>query len=179
MLAIHSCDLPSDALLNRYAASGGYVDCYVTELAASVSHQEYVEAFYTTAVFKLERLILRLLAARPSTDAEAAELARGESASFAAWSVEERSPGQLLLADFTGRTKSWLRIAPRPDGGTQLYFGSAVVPLRDRKTGRVTLGPAFNVLLGFHKLYSQTLLFAARRRLARKAQSHMHVSRNS
>lgn len=169
MPAIHSCNLPSDALLNRYAASDGYVDCYVAELAVSVSFEEYVEAFYTTAVFKLERLILRIAVDRPSTDAEAGELARGERSSFAAWLVEARAPDQLLLADFTGRTKSWLKIAPRSDGGALLHFGSAVVPVRDRKSGRATLGSVFTALLGFHKLYSRILLIAARRRLARRS----------
>ena len=55
MAIIRSCELPSNALLNRYLASGAYADCYVTEVTRRVSHAEYVEAFYTTAVFKLER----------------------------------------------------------------------------------------------------------------------------
>src|SRR5205823_938521 len=83
---IRSCQLPSEALLNRYLASGAYADCYVTEVARRVSHAEFVEAFYTTAVFKLERLILHAFVSRPSTDAQAGQLARGELSSFAAWS---------------------------------------------------------------------------------------------
>ena len=170
--SIRSCPLPSDALLNRYLASGAYADCYVTKVRHRVSHAEFVEAFYTTAVFKLERLILRVLVSRPSTDVQAGQLGRGEVSSFAAWSVEGRAPNQLLLCDFSGRTRSWLMVAAseNPDfAGTWLYFGSALVPVRSRKTGRTSLGPLFSALLGFHKLYSRVLLLAAGRRLSRRS----------
>ena len=53
------------------------MDCYATEVVGSVSHADFVEAFYTTAVFKLERLILRVISRR-STDVEAGQLARGD-----------------------------------------------------------------------------------------------------
>lgn len=164
--AIRPCRLPADALLNRYVSAGTYVDCYVAEVARSVSCAEYVEAFYTTAVFKLERWILRIAVSRPSADAEAIQLARGERDAFAAWSVEGRTPDQLLLADVGGRTRSWLMVAPSGTGSTLLYFGSAVIPVRDRKTDRASLGPVFGALLGFHKLYSRVLLLSARSSLA-------------
>jgi hypothetical protein len=163
--------LPADALLNRYSASGAHTDCYVAEFERAVSHAEYVEAFYTTAVFKLERLILRLLVSRPSTDAEAEQLAQGKRNSFAAWSVEARATDQLLLSDFTGRTKSWLMVAaPQKAGssGTRLFFGSAVVPVRHTATGGTSLGFVFKALLGFHKLYSRILLRSAVSRLSRR-----------
>lgn len=156
--------------MHRYSDSGAYVDCYVAEIAGTVSHAAFVEAFYTTAIFKLERLILRLLVSRPSTDLEARQLAQGNRSSFAAWSVEGRAPDQLLLADFIGRTKSWLMVAASRDDGspsTRLFFGSAVVPARSRTTGRSSLGFGFNSLLGFHELYSRLLLGAARSRLSR------------
>jgi hypothetical protein len=180
MAMIRSCQLPSDALLKRYLASGAYADCYVTEVARRVSHAEFVEAFYTTAVFKLERLVLRVFVSRPSTDAQAGQLARGELSSFAAWSVEGRAPNQLLLSDVSGRTRSWLMVkaSENPDLiGTWLYFGSAVVPVRSLKTGRTSLGSVFTALLGFHKLYSRVLLQAARHRLSRKAANNPHVHR--
>src|SRR2546423_15391812 len=115
MAMIRSCQLPSDALLNRYLASGAYTDCYVIEVARPISQAEFVEAFYTTAVFKLERLILRVFVSRPSTDAQAGQLARGALSSFAAWSVEGRASNQLLLSDLSGRTKSWLMVAATSD----------------------------------------------------------------
>lgn len=163
--AVRPCELPAEALLQRYRASGAYADCYSIDVAHAVSNPEYVQAFYTSAVFKLERLILRWFAARPSTDAQAASLARGETDVFAAWSVEGRAPNQLLLCDFTRRTRSWLMVAPLPSG-TRLYFGSAVVPLHDRHGGAPRLGLGFTALLGFHRLYSRVLLSAARSRLA-------------
>jgi len=166
MNSIQPCELPPDALLRRYRERGAYTDCYAVEIPKAVSHAEYVEAFYTTWVFKLERLILRLLVSRPSTDAGARQLARGERDDFAAWSVEARAPDQLLLADFVGRTKSWLMVASGP-GGTRLYFGSAVVPVRNKKSGESSLGIVHSTLLGFHKLYSRVLLRAAHSRLLR------------
>ena len=48
---------------------------------------------------------------------------------------------------------------------TRLYFGSAVVPVKNAKTGRSTLEPGFRALLGFHKMYSKALLSAAKSRL--------------
>jgi hypothetical protein len=130
------------------------------------SFEAYVEAFYTTPLFKIERGVLRWLAARPSSDDQARELARGGRAQFAAWTVEGRAPNQLLLADYTGRTRSWLMTAPgSPGEGTRLYFGSAVVARKDPKTGRGKLGFTFDALLRFHKLYSRLLLGSARSRL--------------
>ena len=164
MPTTRSCPLPADALLNRYRAAGAYTDCYVAEVPRAVTHPEFVEAFYTTAVFKLERLLLRWFISRPSTDLQAGQLARGELDSFAAWSVEGRAPRQLLLSDLRGRTRSWLMVAPSGGAGsvgTRLYFGSAVVPVRDPRSGRTGLGPVFRALLGFHKVYSRVLLRAA------------------
>lgn len=170
MPTIHSCNLPAEALLARYAKSGAYTDCYVAGIAANVSHEEFVEAFYTTAAFKLERLILRLLVSFPSTDAEARQLAQGKRDSFAAWSVEARATNQLLLSDFRGRTRSWLMVSSPGTGvpGTRLFFGSAVVPGRGAGTGRTGPGFAFTALLGIHRLYSRILLRSAISRLSRQ-----------
>jgi len=114
--------------------------------------------------------LLARLVALPSTDLQARELAAGNRDSFAAWKVEGRSADQLLLSDFRGATRSWLMIARCGHDGmprTRLYFGSAVVPVVDRKSGKAKPGFAFRALLGFHKLYSRVLLRAAISRLAR------------
>jgi len=159
--------LPDAALLQAYARDGHYADCWTTEVAASVSHARFVEAFYTTWPFKLERWILKWAVSRPSTDDEARQLAAGTLERFSAWSVEGRVADQLLMRDeFTRRTRSWLMVEPLPQGGTRLYFGSAVVRKKDGK-----LGSNFNLLLGFHKLYSQLLLGAAARR-TKKGDAH-------
>lgn len=176
MSSIQGCALPEKALLNKYARAGAYTDCYTTEVPRSVSHAEYVEAFYTGTLFKLERLLLAWFASRPSTDAQAKGLATGVLGTFAAWRVEERSTNQLLVCDFTGRTRSWLMVAPAGSSNsafTRLYFGSAVVPLVDTRSGQPTLGFNFNALLGFHRLYSRALLSATRSRL-RKGDHNGH-----
>ena len=159
--------MPAGALLARYA-DAGYVDCYTATVSRGVSHAEFVEAFYTGAVFKLERWLLKLVVGRPSTDEQARELASGGRADFAAWRVEDRSPDQLLMCDIGGRTRSWLMVSADPVGNaTQLYFGSAVVPARRSSGGRPRMGMAFAALLRFHKIYSSVLLAAAHARLAR------------
>jgi len=165
---IEPCPLPEHALLGRYAKSGAYTDCFATEVPARVSHAEYVEAFYTTGVFKLERLLLAWLVSRPSSDAQAKRLAAGEIDSFAAWDVEARSVDQVLMCDLNRRTRSWLMVAPvHADGvtATRLYFGSAVVPVVSAASGEARMGSVFRVLLGFHKVYSRILLRAASSRL--------------
>jgi hypothetical protein len=160
------CALPEAALLQRYREAGAYTDCYAIDVPAAITHARYVEAFYTTWVFKLERAILAAVVARPSTDAQAKALALGAADAFAAWVVEARTADQMLLRDYRGRTCSWLMVAPI-DGGTRLHFGSAVVPVIDKRTGRKAMGGAFAALLGFHRLYSRVLLRAAAARLRR------------
>jgi hypothetical protein len=170
MSLVEPCELPPTALLRRYLIGGAYADCFVTEIAATIAHAQFVEAFYTTPAIRIERWILRFACSRPSSDLDARQLAQGERASFAAWNVEERSPNQLLLADFTGRTRSWLMVEAGGDAGaekTRLYFGSAVVPARGAGSGPPKLGVVFGALLGFHKIYSRVLLSAARARLLR------------
>ena len=176
MPLIRACALPANALLRKYLHAGAYVDCYVAEIARPVSHAEFVKAFYTTAVFKAERLILAWFSL-PSTDLQAQELAFGKVSSFAAWKVESRSPDQVLLSDFRGRTRSWLMCAPvAPDtsaASTRLYFGSAVVPTAKAGSGERRMGIVFHALLGFHKLYSRALLRAAVSRLERCSSSEL------
>ncbi len=169
MFSIDSCPLPDGALLATYQRAGAFTDCYAVDMPGAISHARYVAAFYTTLVFKLERLILKWAVSRPSSDAQAGQLAAGEIDSFAAWRVESRAENQLLLADLRGRTRSWLMTAPietRNGAGTRLYFGSAVVPEQTTGAGKPTLGPVFGALLGVHRIYSQVLLHAAKTRLA-------------
>ncbi|MEO8390982.1 MAG: hypothetical protein ABI893_04600 [Polaromonas sp.] len=171
MPSIHPSELPPGALLSKYQKGGAYADCYATEIARHVSQTEYVQAFYTTPLFKLERLLLAWLLSKPSTDAQAGQLASGMLDSFAAWSVEERREDQLLMCDFLGRTRSWLMVVAAQSGGaggTRLYFGSAVVPSPGAKLGIRTPGLTFRLLLGFHKLYSRALLAAVKSRLMRQ-----------
>ena len=167
LAVIRACELPEGALLRKYLSDGAYADCYATEVAGHISRAKFIEAFYTTRLFKLERLVLSLLAARPCTDEQVRQLAAGNRTSLAAWVVEDRAENQLLLSDFTGRTRTWLMNRPSPDlTSTELFFGSAVIPVVNERTGKAALGVSFRALLGFHKLYSRALLRAAVNRLA-------------
>lgn len=175
MFSIDSCPLPDSALLDSYRQSGAFTDCYFTEIPGEVTYVEYVNAFYTTAVFKLERSIIKWAVAKSSSDAQVALLAEGKADTFAAWKVEKRCKNQLLLCDYQGRTRSWLMletVACEVEGKckTRLYFGSAVVPTNNNATGEASLGFVFKALHGFHKLYSVVLLASARARLM-KSQS--------
>lgn len=165
-MSIAPCEIPGGSFLEGHRLAGAYTDCYSTDIARAVSQAGYVEAFYTTPLFRLERVILGVVVKRPSTDADARALATGASDAFAAWHVENRSERELLVA--AGRTRSWLMAAPS-GSGTRLFFGSAIVPAIDPRTGKGSLGAAFHGLLGFHKLYSRALLRAARSRLERGA----------
>jgi len=165
IMVVQACALPAKALLRGYSGGGGYADCFVIETADRVSLARYVEAFYTSWLFRLERLVLTL-AARPSSDLQAAELAAGRGSSFAAWEMESRAADQLLMRDVTGRTRSWFMVAPAASG-TRLYFGSAITPTRPSATGPAATGSVFRVLVGFHELYSRALLAATRARLQR------------
>lgn len=166
------CALPDDALLARYARTDAYTDCYRTEISGAVSFAEYVTAFYTTFLFKLERSILTWAVSKPSTDEQTTQLAEGKIETFAAWYVEARSENEILLCDFRNRTRCWLMVSPlHDDTGTRtaLYFGSAVIPLRDRMSGRPSMGWAFGALAEFHKMYSVALLYFAKSLLMAKA----------
>lgn len=171
MTAIQTAELPQVALLNKYKQEGAYTDCYFMDMPRAISKAEYVEAFYTTGVFKVERAILSMLASKPSSDRQAKQLATGKANQFSAWSVEDQTPNQLLLCDFQGRTRSWLMSVVNESGGstkTRLYFGSAVVPNVDPASGRKSFGFVFHALMGFHRLYSRTLMASACARLMRQ-----------
>ena len=140
---------------------GAFTDCYSLSVPFAVSLPQFIEAFYTSRLFKLERWLLSKLLNIESSDAQAHQLAQGTGASFSAWKVESRSSSEILLD--AGQTRSWLGVV-KLEGhqpGTTLLFGSAVVPMRPG--GKA--GLAFHALLGFHKLYSRLLLSAAARNL--------------
>ncbi len=169
MTTAEPCDLPEIAFLRSCEAEGAYTDCFAVDVDGVVTQAAFVEAFYTTRLFKTERFLIRWLARKPSADLEAKALSEGKAKTFAAWRVEAQSADQLLMADLTGRTKSWLMVSQNgiAPGKTRLYFGSAVIPRRIAPTGGREFGVGFRALLGFHKLYSRMLLNAAAARATR------------
>lgn len=162
MNKVRQTTLPSDSLLASFAASDAYTDCYSVELPGQVSLADFLLAFYSTPIFKLERWILARALGAESSEDDVRRLASGESTRFAAWRVDMRRDDQIVLA--SGRTRSWLMVVPQSataGKSTELYFGSAVLPLQ-----RGGLGWQFRALLGFHRLYSRLLLGLATRPLS-------------
>ncbi|MBT8098177.1 MAG: hypothetical protein KJO82_00435, partial [Gammaproteobacteria bacterium] len=87
--SIAETPLPDNALLQRYVRSGDYTDCFSTRVDTVVSLPQYINAFYTTGIFKTERVILKWLVSRPSTDEDVRQLADASCDTFAAWSVQD------------------------------------------------------------------------------------------
>ena len=164
--------LPEHSLLFAYHARGDYTDCFTVDVAGEISQQQFVTAFYTSRLFKVERFILRWLVAKPSTDRQAEQLASGSIDRFAAWTAEARTPDQLLMCDYQGRTRSWLMVEPteaRPGPATRLHFGTGITSVIDRRTGRKSMPLLFRLLLGFHRRYAWALLRSTVARLGGKA----------
>lgn len=167
--------LPEHSLLHAYHANGDYTDCFTADVDGDISQRQFVTAFYTSRLFKVERFILKWLVAKPSTDREADLLASGSIDSFAAWTVEGREPNQLLLCDYQGRTRSWLMVEPvkdRAHTATRLFFGTGVVSTTDRRTGLKTMPLLFRLLLGFHHRYARALLNSSVTKLAADCPPH-------
>ncbi|MEL7537060.1 MAG: hypothetical protein AAFZ58_06330 [Pseudomonadota bacterium] len=161
--------LPHGALLARYAPgedniAPAYTDAFSTSVPEHRVFADYVHAFYTTRLFRLERFILAR-AGIPSSDEQLLALLQRRTITFAAWTVEARTHNQLLLRDVHGRTRSWLMLVPG-ESQTTLYFGSAVVARRPT-SGPIRMSWLFRVMLPLHRLYSRALLASARSRLSR------------
>lgn len=154
--------VPEASFLDAYAKQGAYTDCYALSVPGHIELPPYIEAVYTSPLFKLERWILATLARLPSTDEQARQIALAQRSTFAAWKVEQRSDREILLD--AGQTRLWLSVDAGHSGepSTILLFGSAVVPLRP--SGK--FGFVFHALLGVHRLYSKLLLSAAAKRVA-------------
>lgn len=161
-MEINETPPPTGSLIAAYAMREGYyTDCFETPIKQGVVLSDFIRAFYTQPLFRAERVVLRIAARAPSTDAEVDALAAGTSTRFAVWQVEDRRKDEVLLQEKSGRTCSWLQVH-----GGHLRFGSVVVPVAGRG-GKPTLGPVFHSLLGAHKVYSRALLSGAARRLIR------------
>lgn len=158
--------VPEHSFLASCKDSGAFTDCYTITVPENFTLPEFIEAFYTTRLFKTERWLLAKILARPSSDNQVRDLAYSAANDFSAWRVEQRSDCEILLA--FGQTRSWLYVETvaeasesRESAATRLYFGSAVFPTR--AGGK--FGFLFHALGGFHHLYSRCLLAAAAKRL--------------
>lgn len=152
---------PDASFLGAYARNGAFTDCYALTVPASISLPEFIEAFYTTRLFRLERWLLGKTLQVTDSDQQAAQLAQAATDRFSAWRMEQRSSDQILMD--AGQTRSWLSVAEQPGvaAATTLMFGSAVMP----RASQGEFGLIFHLLLGFHRWYSKALLAAAGKRL--------------
>ena len=147
--------VPRDALLQRHVGPGAYTDCFEAMSPFEVDLEAFIGAFYTTWLFRLERVVLSLVLRRWIRDREVAALAEGGDA-FAVWRVEARGAHQILLRETSGLTRSYLAVSAKEGGVTRLLFGSAVVGPQ----GRV-----LRAMIPAHRLYSKALLRLAERKL--------------
>lgn len=157
---VRRIDVPEDTLIAIDTGErGGFADSFVTEVPGAIPLATYVEAFYTTPVFKAERMLLRL-AGHPSTDADARAVATGTANSFAVWRKPLRRGNELLIQEASGATASWFMTQPAATG-TRLYFGTTVRPAKDTNAAP----GIYRALTGVHLLYSRILLASAARRI--------------
>ena len=158
--------VPEHSFLASCKDSGAFTDCYTITVPENLGLAEFIEAFYTTRLFKTERWLLAKILACPSSDNQVRDLAYSAANDFSAWRVEQRSDREILLA--FGQTRSWLYVEPLSETlkngetpATRLYFGSAVFPART--SGKFSF--LFHALGGFHHIYSRCLLAAAAKRI--------------
>jgi hypothetical protein len=129
-----------------------------------VTLESYINAFFNTWLFRIERMILNTAAKKPASDEDIARLAQGTSNTMSAWQVERRDADQILLEVPQTPIRTWLMRSGEGEK-TQLYFGSAILPDAVDRNGNAKMPFLFHALLGFHKLYARALLFSAKRAL--------------
>lgn len=170
-MKIEETPLPDNALLQKYVTSGDYTDCFSTLVEGKVSQADFIEAFYNSRVFRLERFVLTILVFKPSSDKHAKQLAIGTRETYAAWNLEARNDNQILMCDFQQATRSWLMTqAEKNDDAdrTRLYFGTAVVAKKSKSGDAKKLPFLVRLLTPAHRLYSRRLLASAAARLKRQ-----------
>lgn len=155
-----ACDVPRDGLLQAYVGQGAtYTDCFEVMSPHAVTLPEFIEAFYTTWLFRMERVVLSLPLRARVRDSEVTALAEGAD-HFAVWQVEARDDAQILLSDRSGHTRSYLAVSGKEGGVTRLVFGSAVVAPKGKP-----LGTMVGLLIPLHRFYSKCLIRLAERKL--------------
>jgi hypothetical protein len=160
-MSAQACPVPDSALMQRYVGQGAtYTDCYRVEVPQQVSLSEFVTAFYTTPLFRAERLILSLALRKRIHDGDINAMLSGRARTFAIWHVEEQSEDELLVCDAKDATRSWFWVMPLAQGGAALHFGSVVLAQEGRPLPKIV-----QYTTPLHLFYARSLLNAARRRL--------------
>jgi hypothetical protein len=163
---IQTRPVPHHALHKHYQDAGGYADCFAARLSAPATLADLIKAFYTCPVFKMERVILRILLSKKSSDEQARALAKGTRTHFCAWDVEARTETQILIRDYQGMTLSWFMV--EPSDPETIYFGTAIVAAKGARPDTPKIPLLFSSTLWFHKTYSRALLWSTRRMLEKR-----------
>jgi hypothetical protein len=134
-----------------------YSDCFTITVPSRISLQQYVQAFFTCPVFRVERMLLPVA----TSDSEAEAISRGTSGRFGVWSVLERTDDELLATwsvdGYSMHGATWFRVIEVPGDATRLEFGSSVTPSE---------GLWLLPMMWFHVWYSRVLLRCTANNLA-------------
>ena len=149
MPQVREVPVPESSLLAAYGNESDYRDCFVRDVPADVSLEDYIHRFYRSRAFLPERLVLKALG-KPASSADARELADGKTDRFGVWAVFERQADQILLESKPTGTASWFAVEP-VEGGTRLFFGSWVGSIGES---------GWKSMLEPHLWYSRALLEA-------------------
>ncbi len=147
---------------------GCLTDAFRCKVDFSVNLEHFIQAFFDSSVFRLERLLIQILTRKQADLTQVKKLASGTDKTFAVWQVAQRSNFEILMKVGTGPIRSWLAAYPDQDGGTSLYFGSAVLPTKGDKNGNQQVGFLFQATVWFHEFYSRLLLKSAVRTLTKQ-----------
>ncbi len=181
MLSVKAVTIPENGYLNSYRDRlGCYTDCFTIEVRGQVTLSNFISAFFDTFPFRLERKTLAVFALSPSSLKDVTDLATGVSDSLALWKVEARDGNQLIMSFGRRGVRTWLMVEPCQNEsntsilyfGTGLYFGSTVIPRKNKPSEEPKLSTVFYPFLGCHRLYARFLLWSAKRKIESDASSY-------
>ncbi|MFT6557059.1 hypothetical protein [Sneathiella sp.] len=161
-------NIPDSSYMQVYDKTPGcQTDAFCFKVDFSVSLEHFIHAFFDSPIFRLERLLIRILTRKQAGLIQVKKLASGTEKTFAVWQVAKRSNREILMKVGTGPIRSWLAAYPDQEGRTSLYFGSAVLPTKGGKNGSQQVGFLFQATAWFHEFYSRLLLQSAAKNLAK------------
>ncbi len=161
---IRKTTLPAHAMLSRYAdGTASYTDCFAYDYAGPVDLENFLNAFFNSWVFRLERFILKAAARVTISDEDTANFAAARSDRMGLWTAQDRDESQVLTIVGQGPIHSWWMVEPKGER-TRLYFGSAIRPMT-AKDGSQRMNPAAKYGGLPHRIYARILLAVAARKL--------------
>lgn len=166
MITVKRIGVPEGSFLKAYEGREGCeTDCFQADVPGHPDIDRFVHIFFDTWVFRIERRLLALLGEDYATSEDVAALAGRSSDTLAAWTVQDRSADEIILAFKRPRGRTWLQ-ATQLDGSlgsTRLRFGSALLPNIDSEGQTASISWGLKIGLPLHRLYARLLLAAAAR----------------